>query len=393
MDLAAIQRALGERQLDGWLFYDFRGSDPLAYAVLGVDSAFRSRRWFYFIPTRGEPTRIVHAIETGSLDAVPGNKRVYLPWQQLHEHLRQTLAGAKRVAMQYSPMNNIPYVSRVDAGTIEMIRSFGVEVVSSADLIQQFEATIDEAGYQTHQRAALALGEIVHAAFAEIGKTLQAGKPPTECGIQEFIMQQFDRRGIETDHPPIVGVGPHSADPHFAPDAKTDTPIRRGDFVLIDLWGKEKTPKAIVADITWTAFVGSNPPADIVKVFEIVRDARDAAIRRVQTALAAGEPLRGCDVDDACRQVIVDAGHGADFIHRTGHSIHTMTHGNGTHIDNLETHDERPISPRTCFSIEPGIYLPGRFGVRSEIDMFVMDAKTAVVTGIPAQTQLVLIDA
>jgi Xaa-Pro aminopeptidase len=391
MDLSAVQKALVEQQLDGWLFYDFRGSDPLAANILGIDEAFRSRRWFYFVPSRGEPTRIVHAIETGSLDAVPGKKLIYLPWQQLHQHLKETLGGTKRVAMQYSPMNNIPYVSRVDAGTIELIRSFGVEVVSSANLIQQFEATIDEAGYQTHQKSALELGDIVHKAFEEIGRQLRNGGQPTECGIQRFITNEFDRRGMETDHPPIVGVGPHSADPHFAPSLSSDTPIRSGDFVLIDLWAKYKQPKAIMADITWTAFVGTNPPDEIVKVFNIVRDARDAAVHCVQTGLKAGRRIRGCDVDDACRKVIVDAGFGDYFIHRTGHSIHTMTHGNGTHIDNLETHDERPILPRTCFSVEPGIYLPGRFGVRSEINVFVEDAHTARVTGIPAQTELVLI--
>ena len=393
MDLAAIKGALKERKLDGWLFYDFRGSDPLACSILGMGDAFRSRRWFYYVPTDGEPTRIVHAIETGSLDHLPGKKIIYLPWQQLHEHLKKTLAGAKRIAMQYSPNGNIPYVSRVDGGTIELLRSFGLEIVSSADLVQQFEAVIDDFGEQTHNRAAAALGEIVHAAFKRIGDRLKAGEKVTECMIQTFITDSFEARGMETDHPPIVGVNAHAADPHFAPDPKNDTAMKKGDFVLIDLWAKEKATGAIMADITWTGFIGKEPPAEIVKVFNIVRDARDAAAEFVQSSLSAGRAIGGCDVDDACRAVINAAGYGQYFIHRTGHSIHTATHGNGTNIDNLETHDDRPISPRTCFSVEPGVYLEGRFGVRSEINVFVKDAKTAVVTGIPAQRELVLIDA
>jgi Xaa-Pro dipeptidase len=393
VDLAAIQGALKERKLDGWLFYDFRGSDPLACSILGMGDSFRSRRWFYYVPATGEPTRIVHAIETAALDHLPGKKIIYLPWQQLHEHLKATLAGSKRIAMQYSPNNDIPYVSRVDGGTIELLRSFGLEIISSADLVQQFEAVIDEAGEQSHLRAADALGEIVHAAFKRIGERLRAGETVTECMIQQFINDSFDARNMEADHPAIVGVNAHAADPHFAPDPKKDTPMKKGDFVLIDLWAKEKTPGAIMADITWTAFIGKEPPAEIVKVFTVVRDARDAAVNFVQSSLSAGKAIRGCDVDDACRKVINDAGYGQSFIHRTGHSIHTATHGNGTNIDNLETHDDRPISPRTCFSVEPGVYLEGRFGVRSEINVFVKDAKTAVVTGIPAQRELVLIDA
>lgn len=393
MDLKAIQAALKDRKLDGWLFYDFRGSDPLANSILGMGNAFRSRRWFYWVPTQGEPTRIVHAIETGSLDHLPGKKLIYLPWQQLHEHLKKTLAGSKRIAMQYSPNNNIPYVSRVDAGTIELLRSFGLDIVTSAELVQQFEAVIDAEGEASHMRAADALGEIVHAAFQRIGDRIRAGQDVTECMIQQFITDSFEARNMEADHPAIVGVNANAADPHFAPDPKNDTKMKKGDFVLIDLWAKEKNPKAIMADITWTGFIGTKPSDEHVKVFNTVRDARDAAVNFVQSSLSAGKAIRGCDVDDACRKVIVDAGYGQYFIHRTGHSIHTMTHGNGTNIDNLETHDDRPISPRTCFSIEPGIYLEGRFGVRSEIDVFVKDAKTAVVTGIPAQRELVLIDA
>ncbi|HVJ83188.1 MAG TPA: M24 family metallopeptidase [Planctomycetia bacterium] len=393
MKLAEIQAELLARKLDGWLFYDFRGSDPLAKAILKLpEGRFTSRRWFYYVPAKGTPQKLVHAIEPGALEPLPGEKTVYLPWPQLHSALKGILAGAKKIAMQYSPMNNIPYVSRVDAGTIELVRSFGVEIVTSAELVQLFEATIDEAGYKTHCYAADCLGRIVHDAFKEVRRRLDAKEPVTEYGIQQFIGKEFEKAGLEADHLPIVGVNEHAADPHFAPDPDNDTPIREGDWLLIDLWAKEKKPGAVYGDITWTGFVGKGEiPAEIVKVFTIVRDARDAAVKKVNAALAAGERLRGCDVDDACRKVIADAGYGDYFIHRTGHSIKETTHGNGTHIDNLETFDDRPIAPKTCFSIEPGVYLTGKFGVRSEINVFVKDVKTAEVTGIPAQKVIVRI--
>jgi Xaa-Pro aminopeptidase len=391
MDLARLQSALIDAGLDGWLFVDFRGSDPLAIGILGLDpAAHTTRRWFYFVPSKGEPTRIVHSIERGSLDAVPGRKLVYLAWQQLHEHLRNTLAGAKRVAMQYSPLNAIPYVARVDAGTIELVRSFGVEVVSSADLVAKFEATWTEEQFATHLFAADKIGRLIDATFAEIGRRVRDRGSATEYEIQQFLWAGYAAEGLVSDHPPIIAVNANAADPHYFSTATRTARIQRGDLVLLDTWAKQDVPHAVYFDVTWMGFVGDQPPAEMVNVFHIVRDARDAAIRFVQDAFQAGTPICGWQVDDACRAVIERAGFGQQFIHRTGHSIHTTTHGNGANMDNLETRDERRILPRTCFSVEPGIYLEGRFGVRSEVNMFTRK-RDAIVTGRPAQTEFVLI--
>jgi len=389
MDLAQIQQAIGDAGLDGWLFYDFRGSDPLASLVLGLPrDAPRSRRWFYFIPARGEPTRIVHAIESGALDDLRGHKRVYLAWQELHSQVRETLAGRAKIAMQYSPHNNIPYVARVDAGTIDLIRSFGVEIVTSADLVSQFAATLDDAAYQSHERAANRLGAIVQDAFAEIGRQLSQGGSPTEYSIQQYIWQRFAAENLFADHAPIVGVGPHSADPHFAPSEHDSLPILPGSWVLIDAWCKEQALGSIYADITWTGYVGETPPPEYEEVFRIVLQARDAAVTYVTRERAAGRIVCGCDVDDACRKVIEEAGYGPFFIHRTGHSLHESVHANGANMDNLESRDTRQLLPQTLFTVEPGIYLPDRFGVRSEINLFMPDERTTIVTGVPRQTEI-----
>ena len=391
MDLSQLQSALTAAGLDGWLFADFRGSDPLAIGILGLDpTAHTTRRWFYFVPASGEPTRIVHSIERGSLDAVPGHKLVYLPWQQLHEHLRNTLVGSKRVAMQYSPLNAIPYVARVDAGTIELVRSFGVEVVSSADLVAKFEATWNDEQFATHLFAAEKIGRLIDEAFAEIARRVRDQGSTTEYDIQQFLWDGYAREGLVSDHPPIIGVNANAADPHYFSTATRTARIQRGDLVLLDTWAKQDRKDAVYFDVTWMGFVGDQPLAEMVNVFHIVRDARDAAIHFVQDAFRAGAPICGWQVDDACRAVIERAGFGQQFIHRTGHSIHTTTHGNGANMDNLETRDERRLLPRTCFSVEPGIYLDGRFGVRSEINMFTRE-RDAIVTGRSAQTEFVLI--
>jgi Xaa-Pro aminopeptidase len=391
MDVTGVQAALVDARVDGWLFYDFRGSDPLAASILGLDpAAHTTRRWFYFVPARGEPTRIVHAIERGALDAVPGRKLVYLPWQQLHDHVKNALGGAQRVAMQYSPMNAIPYVSRVDAGTIELVRSCGVEIVSSADLVARFEATWSDEQFATHQFAADKISRLIDDTFAEIGRRVRAAGSVAEYDIQQFMWERYAADGLVSDHPPIVGVNANSADPHYFPTASRTSQIRAGDFVLIDTWAKQNVPNSVYFDVTWTGFVGNRIPTEIQTVFNIVRDARDSAIRFVQDAAAAGTPICGWQVDDTCRAVIARAGFGDHFIHRTGHSIHTSTHGNGANMDNLETRDERRILPRTCFSIEPGIYLEGRFGVRSEVNIFIENGN-AIVTGRPAQTAIIQI--
>lgn len=391
MELADIQSALRDRAFDGWLFYDFRGSDPLAASILGLrNEQFLSRRWFYFLPSEGEATKIVHAIESGALDSLPGRKRVYLPWGDLRQQLAETLAGRKRVAMQYSPMNAIPYISRVDAGTVELVRSLGVDVVSSADLVQQFEATLSDEQYASHIYAADAIAHICAQAFEEVGAALRAGKSADECSIQQFILHRFEEEGLETDHPPIVAIDAHAADPHFAPSPSQSIRMAPGESLLIDLWAKRRSGGSIYADITRVGFIGSSVPAEYQKVFKIVTSARDAAVDAVRQAVRTGTPITGAELDDVCRGVIRAAGFGEYFIHRTGHSIHQSTHGNGANIDNLETHDERRLLPRTLFSIEPGIYLPGRFGIRSEINVYLSE-RDAIVTGPEPQHEVVLI--
>jgi Xaa-Pro dipeptidase len=394
-----IQSALREAGLDGWLFYDFRGSDPLAYRILKLDThGITSRRWFYYIPATGEPVKIVHSIERDKLDSLPGRKMVFLPWQQLQSHVREALTSgssgsspAKRIAMQYTPENAIPYVSRVDAGTIELVRSFGVAPESSADLVQRFEAVWTDDQLQSHIRAADNIHNIIQEAFAEIGRRMRADEPTTEYDIQQFMVRRFDEEGMtcDGDHP-IVSVNGNSAIPHYGPTREVFSPIRRGDFVLLDVWAKLNSPGAVYADQTWTGFVGETIPEKYTRIFNIVRDARDAAVAYVVENFTAGREIKGADVDDVSRKVIVDAGYGAQFLHRTGHSIGEEVHGNGANIDNLETRDSRKIIPRTCFSIEPGIYLEGDFGVRSELDVYVSDTE-AYPTGQPVQRDLVAI--
>ena len=387
--IESIQRALQQDKLDGWLFYSFRGSDPIAENILRLDHAkFTTRRWFYFVPAKGKPKKLVHAIETGTLDTLPGDKQVYLPWQQLHQLLRETLAGTKKVAMQYSPLNTIPYISRVDAGTVELIRSFGVEVVSSADLVQVFEAVWTDEQLQTHLYAAKHMREIVDEIVKEVRRRVLGNVVVNEMEIQQFILKEYDRRDLTAGHPPIVAINAHSADPHFAPNLEDNFPMKKGDFLLVDMWSKRRLPHAVYDDITWTFFIGESVPPEHQKIFNIVRDGRDAAIKAAQQRYPSGEVLYGWQIDDAARQSIANAGYGEYFLHRTGHSIHEEVHGNGANIDNLETQDGRRLMARTCFSIEPGVYLKGTFGVRSEVDMYLSE-KDAIVTGLPIQTEVI----
>ncbi|HEX8175732.1 MAG TPA: M24 family metallopeptidase [Pyrinomonadaceae bacterium] len=401
--VAEIQRALKEAGLDGWLFYDFRKSDPLAYRILLLDrDSFASRRWAYYIPAEGEPVKIVHRIEQEKLDALPGRRLVYQRWQQLHAHLREAMgvskegngkgnSGGLRVAMQYSPNNNIPYVSRVDAGTVELVRSFGAEPVTSADLVQIFEAVWTPEQKETHDRAADNIHRIILEAFAEIGRRIRADEPTTEYDIQQFIMRRFEEEDMTSDEdPPIVAVNANSAMPHYIPSPAQHSPIGRGDFVLLDVWAKMKSPGAVYADQTWTGFVGEEVPEEHARIFEIVSRARDSAVEFLREQISAGNYVRGAQVDDVSRGVIESAGYGQCFTTRTGHSIGEEVHGNGANIDNMETPDERRIIPRTCFSIEPGIYQESLFGVRSEIDVYVGDG-VVEVTGQPIQREVVAI--
>jgi Xaa-Pro aminopeptidase len=389
MDIAAVQAALQREGIDGWLLYDFRGLNVLARRVIALPAdKFLSRRWFYFIPARGEPQKLVHRIESGALDHVPGAATVYLRWQELEAGVGKLLAGAKRVALEYVPRNANPYVSRVDAGTVELVRSFGVELVPSGDLIQQFEAVWDDEQWQLHLSAAQHTASAFPSAFAFIAEQVQTKGRVRETAVVQHILDHFARHNLFTDHPPIVGEGPHSGDPHYAPGPDHDADIQAGSFVLIDLWGKLNVPRAVYSDLTWTGYVGTEVPDQYERIFQIVAAARDAAIATVRTAFAAGQPLQGWQVDQAARAVIEQAGYGEFFCHRTGHSIGQETHGNGANMDNLETHETRRVLPGTCFSIEPGIYLP-EFGIRSETNVFVDRTGQVQVTGGPLQTSVV----
>ena len=398
--VAEIQAALREANLDGWLFYDFRRSDPLAYRILKIpDGGVTTRRWFYYVPVVGEPVRVVHSIERSRLDSLPGRKIVYRSWEELHAAVRDALASGglrskrvvlRNIAMQYSPNNDIPYVARVDAGTIELVRSMqGVSVVTSADLVQQFEATLTPEGLAMHREAADKIHRIIMEAFAEIARRVRANEPTTEYDIQQFINRRLDEEGM-TSGGPNVSAGANTANPHYQPSKESSAAIRRGDFVLFDVSEKLKKPGAIVADQTWTGYVGETVPEEYVKVFNIVRDARDSATEFVRASFRDGKVIRGAQVDDVSRGVIKRAGYGEQFTHRTGHSIGEEGHGNGANIDDFETKDSRRVIPRTCFSIEPGIYLEGRFGIRSEINVYVSD-KDIEVTGRPIQTEIVAI--
>jgi Xaa-Pro dipeptidase len=393
MDIGSIQGVLRTMNLDGWLLCDFHNRDPISYRVTGLDiRKITSRRWFYYIPRRGDPVRLAHRVEPTKLDSLPGEKVMYLAWEELHASLKKILGPApKKIAMQYSPMNAIPYVSMADAGTVELIRSFGHEVVSSADLVQLFEAVISEEGYRSHLEANRLIHTIKNEAFDLIRLSLHDHSTVTEYDVQQFIVKRFEEEELDcAGEFPIVGVNGHPANPHFEPTKDNAVAIKKDDTVLIDLWAKLKKPGSIYADITWCGFCGSNPPDEYVRIFEIVRDARKAAVRFVRERFTKGEPCFGWEVDEACRNVVRQAGYGPRFIHRTGHSIGENVHGNGVHIDNLETREERRVIPGICFSIEPGIYLEDRMAVRTEVDVFITLKGEVVVAG-EEQENLILL--
>ena len=380
-DLSEIQASLREFQLDGWLLYDFRGLNPLAQRVLEMpEESVGSRRFCYFIPASGAPKKLVHRIESTALDHLPGEKRIYLRWQDFEQGIREMTAATGKIAMEYSPGNGNPYISRVDGGTIELVRSFGPEIVSSGDLIQYFEARLTPRQWQLHLEADRWTQEAFDLAWQMIRERTAAGGAVRETEVQQMIMDHFRANQLTTYHPPIVGVNENSGDPHYEPVQGKDKPIREGDFVLIDLWAKMDVPGGIYSDLTKVGFVGSSVPRKYVDVFQHVAAARDAGIRTVREAFESGEELFGWQVDQATRDVIEKAGFGEFFVHRTGHNIGQETHGNGAHMDNLETKEDRRVMRGTCFSIEPGIYLE-EFGIRSEVDVFVDDEGQVHVTG------------
>ena len=384
-NIQAIQAALREQKLDAWLFYDILHRDPIAYRVLGLGHVLAKRRWFYMIPARGEPRKLVHRIEAATLDSLPGEKMLYAAAEELEKNLKKLVGRAKKVAMQYSPNNSIPYISLVDAGTVELIRSQGCKVMSSADLVQQFEAVWSPEQLASHRAAGRVIDAITQAAFTEAARRVAANESFTEFDLQEWILGQFRANGVVSDSAPIVAVGPHSGDPHYEPQRNNSSPVRRGDFLLLDIWAKTSVSNSVYYDITWTGFLGAKIPPKYAKIFSIVRDARDAAADFVLEKVRAGRPIQGWQVDRVAREVIRKAGFAKYFVHRTGHNIGQEVHGAGANMDGLETRDIRRVIPHTCFSIEPGIYLPD-FGVRSEVNVYVgQDA--AEVTG-PAQTEI-----
>jgi Xaa-Pro dipeptidase len=388
MDLAAIQSALRERNLDAWLFYDHHHRDAIAYRLLGLPGNLMvTRRWYYLIPADGEPQKLVHKIEAGHLDSLPGKKRTYAAWQELFDGLKQMLSQQRDIAMQYSPNNSIFTISVVDGGTMELVRGLGKNIVSSGDLVARFEATLTEQQIETHFSARDSIDAITAAAFQEIGRRVRNGGTD-EYEIQQWIVEAFRRDNLVTDDPPVVAVNANSSNPHYGPSSASSAPIREGDFVLLDIWGKKSAPNSVYYDITWTGFIGKAPSERMQEVFCIVRDARDAGSKFVSESIAAGKTIAGFQVDQTVRGHIAKAGFANYFVHRTGHSIGADVHANGANMDDLEVHDERRILPDSLFSIEPGVYLP-EFGVRSEINMLIRNNR-AEVTG-KMQTELVII--
>jgi Xaa-Pro dipeptidase len=389
MLIANIQEALSSAGLDGWLFFDHHHRDPLAYRVLSLPlDLHATRRWYYLIPATGSPQKLVHRIESGALDALPGESHVYSSWREQQNELRAMLSSAKQVAMQYSPNCSIPYVSMVDAGTVELVRAFGANVVSSADLLQNFEARWTESQYRSHVAAGKVVDQIRREAFDLLRQRLADSTPITEFEIQQFILTRFSEREVVTDHGPIVAVNANASDPHYEPSRERNSSVMRGDVVLIDLWAKSIQPGAVYYDVTWTGYCGHAIPDRVQNVFEIVRSARKRASSFVSGRAKRSERIHGFEVDDVARTYIDEQGYAEHFFHRTGHSIGTDVHGTGANMDNWESHDDRLIVANTCFSIEPGIYLPD-FGIRSEVNVYVGDG-FAHVTG-EEQEQLILI--
>jgi Xaa-Pro aminopeptidase len=378
-DIPGIQSDLRAAKLDGWLFYDFRGRDPIAQRILDLPEGMRTRRWFYFVPAKGTPKKLVHKIEAQSLAALPGESLFYAGQDELRKNVGKILGRAKNVAMQYSPKNAIPYVAMVDAGTIELVRGSGVKVVSSADLVQKYEACWSDEQLESHRSAGAAIDRIVREAFQHAAKNVREKRTITEFDLKRWILQEFDAAGIWAEEGPDIAVNAHASDPHYGPTAQSAAPIREGDLLLLDVWGKKKTPGSVYYDVTWVGYLGAKVPEKYGKIFRIVREARDRAVDLILKSIAARKPLQGWQVDKAARNVIEKAGYGKYFFHRTGHSIGETVHGNGANMDGLETRDVRHLIPRTCNSIEPGIYLP-EFGIRSEVNVFI-DENEARVTG------------
>jgi len=389
-DIKAIQSELRASKIDGWLFYDHHHRDPIAGHILGLgENGMATRRWFYFIPSRGEPRKLVHRVEQGALDSLAGRKQVYSGWQELHKALGKLLSGSRKIAMQYSPDNSIPYIGLVDAGTVELVRKLKKRVITSADLVQKFEAAWTPEQLVSHLEAGKIIDRVRQAAFERAASRVRESQPITEFELQQWMLEQFRANGLTTAEPPVAAVQPNNGNPHYEPSARASRPIRAGDLLLLDMWAKFDRPRSVYYDITWVGYLGARVPDAYAKIFRIVRDARDRAIAFVGDSVTRGRTIHGWEVDNVTREVIRKAGYAKYFVHRTGHSIGQEVHGNGANMDGLETRDDRKIIPHTCFSIEPGIYLP-EFGIRSEVNVYVGE-RDARVTGAIQQEILALL--
>lgn len=389
-DIQKIQAALRANKLDGWLFYDHHHRDPIAGRILGLDEhAMVTRRWFYFIPAKGEPRKLSHRIEQSTLASLDGKKLIYSGWQELHANLKKLLSGATKIAMQYSPENNIPYIGLVDAGTIELLRKMKKRIVTSADLVQEFEAAWTDEQLQSHLNAGKIIDKVTQDAFQRAAQFVREGNSLTELDLQNWVMEQFAAHNIVSADPVLVAVQPNNGNPHYAPEPGKAAPIRAGDLLLLDMFGKFSAPRSVYYDISWMGYLGAKVPDTYAKAFKTVRQARDAAIAFIKDSMAKGRTIHGWQVDKASRDVVKKAGYGANFVHRTGHSIGIEVHGNGANMDGLETRDDRKIVPRTCFSIEPGIYTP-EFGLRTEVNVYI-EEKGPRVTGAIQQEILPLL--
>ena len=393
--LADLRDAVRDAGLDGWLMYDFRRSNPIAHHVLGLaPQGMYTRRWFYYIPASSlssastGPTAIISSVEPHVLSELPGERRVFQTWGDLHTILRETLVGAKRVAMEYSPDNAIPVCARVDAGTVDLVRGLGVEVVSSANLAQHFEAVLTPERIQSHRDASLRLLAAKDALLSWLrSRLLDGDETLTEYTVQQAFLQRIEQAGLTDEHAPIVAVNAHAGDPHYATTELGASPLQRGDLLLLDFTGRLMDQEdSVIADYTWMVHLSERVPERAAGLFAIVRDARDAGLALLRERVTAGQPVMGYEVDDAVRAVVRAAGYAERFVHRSGHNIGTATHGNGANLDNLETHDDRLLLPNTCCSMEPGIYLPA-IGIRSEVNVLILD-HAIEVTGVPAQTAI-----
>ena len=387
-----LQETLHAHTLDGWLFFDFRHSNAVASRVLGLSPhTFFSRRWMYYVPANGTPTKLVSSVESHVLSALPGETRIYRSWQEYRQRLGEMLAGAQRVAMEYVPDNAIPYVSLVDAGTVELVRGLGVEVVSSADFAQQFEAVLTPTQMESHRVAGRALMDTFNRLLPRLREQMLSDEVVTEFSVQRDFAEMMRDSGllVPAEEKPLVAVNGNAANPHYSPTADHHAILRRDDLLLLDFSAPLVGDETIFADYTWMVYLGEQVPDRIHALFDIIRDARDTGIELLRQRFEAGKRVEGYEVDDAVRAKIAAAGYGDAFIHRTGHNISTRVHGNGAHLDNLETHDTRPLLPNTCTSMEPGIYLPDeQLGLRTEVDVLLLP-NGIEVTGEPRQTEVI----